>query len=540
MAPDQYQAEQFRLPRLFTTFRLQESACFWDVRFYPYLDNTATQPIFAVVGTSHLLVCSITGSDDVAVNVLSSIKPELGIDKPELDYVNSCTWCYVDASQPLVVVAGDSGQVNVIEALTGKLYTTLLGHGNGVINDLATHPRYPWIIASASIDTSVRIWDLRRINDPYESTCVVICGHGQAHKEGLLTVGWHSSGRYIITAGHDQKLCLWIVPDLDPESNFWDTISKEHRKRSSDDVHVVHYPHFVSSAIHSEYIDKAVFFGDLVISKAALEHKIVLWQITGFSSRQPVPDTDTAPKTNEYLDTRNGFIRKPDTAVTGESSITVQDQYRDKPLYQRLLEFDTPACPSFYMRFGFLQPSATHPEVHPTLVMGNVLSEIRFWDFERLILGHDGGLTEPRSEKGTTLAKPAHSKKGIAKKVSNTKDRMANIAWSHSPSGPGSSDSSIHSASVVPPFAAQNRETSTEVTSLASDIRSSVEGPLPDRVKYALSDPHKKLTEHKKIKLPDMPGSTLRAADWSPCGKWCLVVGEWQGTAVAVVLGRPT
>jgi polycomb protein EED len=50
---------------------------------------------------------------------------------------------------------------------------------------MAVSPLSPDIIASASMDLSVRIWSL----DPkYEKQpCMAICG-GEGHKEGLLTL----------------------------------------------------------------------------------------------------------------------------------------------------------------------------------------------------------------------------------------------------------------------------------------------------------------------------------------------------------------
>ena len=53
------------------------------------------------------------------------------------------------------------------------------------INDLAISPQSPWILASASLDLSVRIWSL----DPaHESQpCMLICA-GEGHREGLLSL----------------------------------------------------------------------------------------------------------------------------------------------------------------------------------------------------------------------------------------------------------------------------------------------------------------------------------------------------------------
>lgn len=58
-------------------------------------------------------------------------------------------------------------------------------HAKQEINDLATCPTNPALIASASDDTTVRIWSLDPADE--EQPCVCILG-GEGHSSGLLTV----------------------------------------------------------------------------------------------------------------------------------------------------------------------------------------------------------------------------------------------------------------------------------------------------------------------------------------------------------------
>lgn len=53
------------------------------------------------------------------------------------------------------------------------------------IEDLAVSPVSPSILASASMDHSLRLWNL----DPARKThpCMLICA-GEGHKEGVLTI----------------------------------------------------------------------------------------------------------------------------------------------------------------------------------------------------------------------------------------------------------------------------------------------------------------------------------------------------------------
>ena len=61
---------------------------------------------------------------------------------------------------------------------------TFIGHGDG-INDVATSPADPSIIASAADDTTIRVWSLSRAHR--KQPCVALLA-GEGHQWNLLTV----------------------------------------------------------------------------------------------------------------------------------------------------------------------------------------------------------------------------------------------------------------------------------------------------------------------------------------------------------------
>ena len=324
-----------------------------------------------------MLVCRIAqGQDGTEVEIIRQFEvkgptKDANDDGEPPDQYCSCAWAFISQDEPLLLGAGDAGYIRVFDVVKGDLKTTLVGHGQGVINDLATHPKFPWIIASASHDQSIRIWDLRRWDSKNDSPTIIICGAGNGHRESVLSVAWHESGRYLISGAFDNRICVWTIPDLSPESPFWEEISPAQAKRRSDQVRVIHYPHFMTSAVHRNYVDCVRFFGDNILSKAAEENKIVFWRMTGFNSHLEPPDGVLAPKAEEHLDTRNGFIRELVADDRGVTKIVTKPAYKKSLPYQRLLEFQIPHCIPFFIRFDILKPSPPHPDIHAVLAAGN-------------------------------------------------------------------------------------------------------------------------------------------------------------------------
>ena len=541
MAGPSSSIKAFELPKLKKILKTSlenpdsEGNNFWDAKFYPFDHNPEAPPVFALSNTKNLLVCRISAPQDNDIEILRVFAIDFR------DEYCACTWAFIDPNEPLLLGAGESGIVRVFDVVNGGLKTSLVGHGQGVINDLATHPKYPWIVASASQDTSVRIWDLRRYKTKYESPCVVICGHGNGHREMLLSVSWHDNGRYIVTGGVDHRICVWTLPDLSPESTFWEEISPSQRLRHSDEVRIIYYPHFVTSAVHTNFVDCVRFWGDLILSKASGgENKIVLWSITGFNSHRQPPDAILAPKTEEHLDTRNGFVRTLTIKENGVHIMDIPEIYQTKLPYTRLLEFRVPASHPFFLRFDILKPSPVHPDLHPILAIGSTQSQVFFYDLQALELGYSPLANSPRKKK-----MGAPYKKGIP--IPIDRGRL-NKYTAPSTSGAASTPSSSRDRS-----SSLQRTNSTE-TGATSDLFSMPSDPTSQRAQARPQSPYypapqerdrdrfplhlskKPLDPTKTIKLPDFHQATFtaRGVGWSPDGRWCVVAGETAERSISV------
>ncbi|KPI34848.1 Polycomb protein eed [Cyphellophora attinorum] len=514
----------------------------WYSQFWPY-GSADDDPIFYLSTRWNMQVWRIDkDSESAQIENLSycevkAVQEDQEQNEVILEDYCSAAWAYITEDEPLLLGAGDHGYIRVFNATSGDLKTTLVGHGKGVVNELATHPRYPWIFASASVDQSIRIWDLRRWDSKHESPTVVICGAGNGHQASVMTLAWHQSGRYLISGGFDNRICVWTIPDLAPDSPFWSEIAPDGASRRAEQVRLIHYPHFTSSAIHNYYVDCIVF-----------------WSINGFQSSREPPDGILAPKASEHLDTRNGFTRIVLTTEDGVQKITTDPIFASDHPFQRLVQFEIPDCEPFFIRFDLLTPSLKYPDIHPVLACGNVKSLARFWDLEALDRGYDysvpatrGGARRgrgSRARRGT-----AHANRAVRGGLSHS-DSAPAIMTSVDETGANSRDTprtgSAHPSSVASsssralPTDDALRD-SSEMSERLPPSEDLPKGPLveppEDRNRFPLTAPSHPLEKaHFQVDLSGAKGDgsafTSRAVAWSPNGRYCVIVGEtfeWKG-----------
>ncbi|KAK4678044.1 hypothetical protein QC764_304080 [Podospora pseudoanserina] len=479
-------SDEWELPRLRSSFQLHEDAVrdedlaeFFDVKFYPY-NPPGAPPVFAATSKKHVVVVRIVPTTDKDQNPCKVIQMIRDADSGANNY--TCCWSKdPDTEDPWLCVAGKDAKIKVYDIRRGKLVKTLVGHG-GDISDLATSPACPTTIASASDDTTIKLWSLAKEHD--KQPCICILG-GEGHQYNLLTVAFHNNGRYVLSAGHDQIINLWALPEF----------PKEHINVPI----VLHYPHFSSSEVHNNLVDCVAFYGDLILSRACHEDTIVLWRIEGFSSDDPIPGPLDAPTpTDMAKQTRSYFNPIPSKARPA--------------MFTRLAQFHTPDCGvQFYMRFRMFHAEGRHP----ILAFANAKSKTMFWDFSRFggyrdfmeeleearKSGSGQAVQKPswllikRAKKGT--AAPAHQDAAASLRAA-AGDKESMVSASPDPEGGGSAMATLGN---------YNQDTLNHWKEM-----------------YDLSNPAGLIRPHK---VQGVDGSFVgRQVGWSPGGEWCVVVGN--------------
>lgn len=270
----------------------------------------------------------------------------------------------------------------------------------------------------------------------------------------------------------------------------------------------VHYPHFSTSEVHYGLIDwyvstqikcgikahdynSVTFYGDLILSRACHEEKIVLWRIEGFSSDDPPPSPSIAPTAHDQSrTTRSAFA--PANAPSQ---------------WMRLLQFETKNCSvQFFLRFGLHN---VHGQ-HPILCFCNARNEIMMWDMARLTAYQEfiNNLRDPDRDSDAKIVRPswlmpAHHK---TKATDGRIDAEA--------------EKQIASAIMRPvghkdPFNVE-QILLKEYTLMTVDLWTS---------RYDISNPHKMIKPHK-TEMMSGPVFVGRQVAWSPDGCWCVVVGS--------------
>lgn len=115
-----------------------------------------------------------------------------------------------------LIAAGDSGgNVSIYDWQVGtdvfdwqstSLLLRLEGH-SGCVNDVSYSPRGKFI-ATASTDSTLRIWDATSSNELMRMSC---------DAGPMYSVAWSRDGKYVVSGGSDQKVYFWTMDSSEPQ-----------------------------------------------------------------------------------------------------------------------------------------------------------------------------------------------------------------------------------------------------------------------------------------------------------------------------------
>src|ERR1700733_10218767 len=103
----------FVLPKVkycFKTTNEPDRFILYDVKFYPYAGTPNPEPVFAIVAQTKVYIGRVSNETEAIVTMLCEMEDEQESRNRDSSGLNSCSWCYIDQQQPLLAIAGGSGQ----------------------------------------------------------------------------------------------------------------------------------------------------------------------------------------------------------------------------------------------------------------------------------------------------------------------------------------------------------------------------------------------------------------------------------------------
>jgi histone-binding protein RBBP4 len=85
------------------------------------------------------------------------------------------------------------------------------GHRDA-INALAFHPLHQMLVATASGDHTIGIWDLRNLKDKIHTL--------EGHQDSVTVLAWNPNQNYILgSGGYDRRILFWNLSKIGDEQS---------------------------------------------------------------------------------------------------------------------------------------------------------------------------------------------------------------------------------------------------------------------------------------------------------------------------------
>ncbi|KAI5171990.1 polycomb protein EED [Pancytospora epiphaga] len=146
-----------------------------------------------------------------------------------------------DETENLLLMAGESGIIKVIDLQKARLVGYLRGH-TGAVRDLKV---VEGILVSCSEDSTIRIWNL------HTYVCIGVLGGLFGHKDHVLSIDVNYKLGYIVSVGTDTTVKQWMV-------NFTTLMKSPYN--------LIYKPRQNFTNVHRSAITKVAYYGDLIVS----------------------------------------------------------------------------------------------------------------------------------------------------------------------------------------------------------------------------------------------------------------------------------
>lgn len=160
-----------------------------------------------------------------------------------------------------MLAGGACGIIRIFYPKYSRWNKHFIGHG-AAINELKVPLKQPFLLASASKDNSIRLWNIQT------NVCVACFHSNDTHRDQVVSIDFNHDCTQLVSGGNDHKLIIWNlnVPEIQSAIKASNTYNRATAEAS---FKTVYHPFtaFSSRDVHKNYIDCVSWFGDFIISK---------------------------------------------------------------------------------------------------------------------------------------------------------------------------------------------------------------------------------------------------------------------------------
>lgn len=189
--------------------------------------------------------------------------------QPEEDFY-TCCWSISAMTQKSVLLAGGvRGLIRIFHPENPDIETqTLVGHGSSV-NQLKMFKRQRFLLASASSDHSIRLWNIDN------GICIATFFGLDTHRDHVVSVDFNHDGTKLVSGGIDHTIVIWDLSKPEIVAAIEKSQTHDAQHPASFKTCYDPFPIFKTRNIHANYIDCVQWHGDFIISKVkqCLQHQ---------------------------------------------------------------------------------------------------------------------------------------------------------------------------------------------------------------------------------------------------------------------------
>lgn len=166
----------------------------------------------------------------------------------------------------ILITGGGRGVIRLIEPeserIDGEIGAKYFNVHGGAVNQLKVPPHKPYLLASASSDRSIRLWNIETM------VCIASFHGDHGHRDDIVSIDFNPDCTKLVSGGLDHMVAIWdlTVPAVAMAIQQSCKYNAQRETRGFKTA-LQTYPFFRTRRLHCNYIDCVQWLNELVLSK---------------------------------------------------------------------------------------------------------------------------------------------------------------------------------------------------------------------------------------------------------------------------------